>query len=252
MPWDPKQYLKFQSERFAPFDDLIALIHISPAMRTIDLGCGTGDLTLRLAELLPESDVLGVDSSEEMLAQARALARPGLRFEQRTIETVAGDWDLVFSHAALQWLDDHATLIPRLFQMVTAGGQLAVQVPSNHNHDSHVLIRETASEEPFRSALNGWTRIAPVVPIGEYAELLHASGAIDVTVFEKIYPHLLEDADAIADWVKGTALVPYLERLPDDLQEAFMQRYRDKLRARWPERPVFYPFRRTLFVAKRP
>src|SRR5258706_14521219 len=103
MPWDPAQYRKFESERFAPFDDLLAMLAIRPGMRVIDLGCGTGDLTARLAERLPESDVLGIDSSASMLAEAGRHAHPGLRFERREIEAIAGatgdrGWDLVFSH----------------------------------------------------------------------------------------------------------------------------------------------------------
>lgn len=252
MPWDPKQYLKFQSERFAPFDDLFALVVSRRAMRVVDLGCGTGELTALLAAKLRGSDVTGIDSSVEMLREARPLAVRRLRFEQQAIEDVRGQWDLVFSHAALQWVDDHEVLIPRVLSLVAPGGQLAVQIPSNHNHASHVLIRETAAEEPFRTALNGWTRLAPVLSIDAYAGILHAEGATDVVVLEKVYPHVLENAAAIADWVKGTALVPYLERLPANLREPFMARYRERLQAHFPESPVFYPFRRTLFVATRP
>jgi trans-aconitate 2-methyltransferase len=252
VPWDPAQYLKFQSERFAPFDDLFAMIDVRRGLRVVDLGCGTGELTARLAQKLLGSNVTGIDSSAEMLAQAQSLTGRRLRFEQQAIEDVRGEWDLVFSHAALHWVDGHDALIPRVLSLVAPGGQLAVQVPSNHNHDSHVLIRETASEEPFRTALGGWLRNAPVLAIDAYAEILYAHGAAGVTVFEKIYPHVLENSDAIADWVKGTALVPYLERLPADLREPFMVRYREKLRSRWPASPVFYPFRRTLFAATRP
>lgn len=96
MPWDPDQYRKFQSQRFAPFDDLFAMIDVRPGLRVVDLGCGTGELTARLAEQLPQSDTVGIDSSPEMLARARSLARPGLRFEQAAIDDVAGQWDLVF------------------------------------------------------------------------------------------------------------------------------------------------------------
>jgi trans-aconitate 2-methyltransferase len=252
MPWDPEQYRKFEGERFAPFADLFAMIAIRPGLRVIDLGCGTGELTARLAKELPESAVLGIDASAEMLVEANTLTRPGVRFEQRAIEDVNGTWDLVFSHAALQWVDDHDALIPRVFALVAPGGQLAVQIPSNHNHASHVLIRETAAEEPFCTALAGWTRAAPVLPIDAYASILRAEGATNVVVIEKVYPHVLENAAAIADWVKGTALVPYLERLPVDLCEPFMARYRGKLQDHFPESPVFYPFRRTLFVATRP
>jgi trans-aconitate 2-methyltransferase len=252
MPWNPDVYHKFQSERFAPVEDLLRLIRVREGLRVIDLGCGTGELTRRLADALPESEVVGVDSSAEMLLRAESLARPGLRFERRAIEDVAGEWNLVFSHAAIQWVDDHASLVPRLLSLVAPGGQLAIQLPSNHEHATHTIIIEIAREEPFRQALNGWTRRSPVLRIGEYAELLYRHGGRELVVFEKIYPHVLENAHALAEWTSGTALVPYFERLPLELHEPFLQAYRARLKARWPESPVFYPFQRTLFSAVRP
>ena len=85
--------------------------------------------------------------------------------------------------------------------------------------------------------------------LAAYADLLYQAGGRELTVFEKIYPHILADADALAEWTRGTALVPYLERLPPALHEPFLDRYRAALRARWPTGPVFYGFRRTLFAA---
>lgn len=251
MPWDPVQYEKFKKERAAPFEDLLAMIDVREGMSVIDLGCGPGPLTKRLADTFPGSDVLGIDSSQEMLEQASELARPGLRFEQRAIEDVDGEWDLVFTHAAIQWLKDHASLIPRLLSLVRPGGQLAVQLPSNFSHPTHILIDEVGAEEPFRSGLDGYVHRWGVLDVEEYAELLHASGGSDLTVFEKVYPHVLEDADALADWMSGTALVPYMERLPEELHEPFMDAYRVLLRTRFNAEPVFFGFRRILFVAKR-
>jgi trans-aconitate 2-methyltransferase len=251
MPWNPDTYHKFQSERAAPFEDLMALIKVRESLRVVDLGCGTGELTRKLADRLPGSDVTGIDNSPQMLERAAEHARPGLCFELGNIETVGGEWDLVFSHAAIHWVDDHRTLIPRLLSMLRPGGQLAVQMPSNHGHPTHMLIRELAQSEPFRTALGGWTRTIPVLGIEEYAELLYASSAVDIAVFEKIYPHILENADAMADWTSGTALVPYFERLTEPMKKTFMEEYRQRLRARWPSSPVFYGFRRTLFAAMR-
>lgn len=251
MPWDPNTYHKFQAERAAPFVDLLALVRVRPGRRVVDLGCGTGELTRRLADALPDSDVIGLDSSPQMLARAAEHARPGLRFIEGTIETAGGEWDLIFSHAALHWVPDHAALIPRLLALLRPGGQLAVQMPSNHNHLTHQLITTIAGEEPFVSALGGWHRDIPVLGIEAYADLLFAAGGRDLTVFEKIYPHVLADADALADWTSGTALVPYFERLPSALRDSFMDRYRARLRAACPGSPVFYGFRRTLFAATR-
>jgi trans-aconitate 2-methyltransferase len=256
VPWDPDRYHQFEKERSAPFFDLLALVERRPALSVIDLGCGTGELTARLADALPGADVTGLDRSPEMLARAQPLARPGLHFEQgdisdiaRDIATMRGQWDLIFSNAALQWVEDHNVLIPRLLASVRPGGQLVVQVPSNHTHPTHTLILELASEEPFQSALGGWRRISPVLPIEAYAELLYRHGASQITVFEKVYPHVLPDAGSLADWTSGTALVPYFERLTEDLRTLFIARYRARLAALWPTGPVFYPFRRTLFAA---
>lgn len=251
MAWEPERYEQFKQERYQPFEDLVALISVRRGLRVIDLGCGTGELTARLAALLPESDVLGVDSSAEMLGRAEALGRTGLRFERRAIEDVEGEWDLVFSHAAIQWVGDHASLVPRLLSMVAPGGQLAVQLPSNFSHPTHLLYEAAAHEEPFFSGLNRWERDWPVLPIDQYAELLYAAGANGITIFEKVYPHVLADADALADWMEGTALVPYRERLTAELYARFVNRYRQKLRERFPSRPVFFGFRRTLFAATR-
>ncbi len=252
MTWNPELYHRFERERALPFEDLVRLVDVRYGLTVVDLGCGTGELTLRLAETLPGSDVLGVDSSPQMLAQAAALARPGLRFELGRIESVTGPWDLVFSHAAVQWVDDHPTLIPRLLGLVRPGGQLVVQMPSNHDGFAHRAISETASESPFREALGGWTRRSPVLPIDQYAELLYAGGGRELTVFEKVYPHILADAAAVREWTRGTALLPYLERLPEPLHAPFLARYTARLQTRWPVGPVFYGFRRILFAARMP
>lgn len=252
MPWNPDRYHHFQTERFLPFDDLLALITVHPGLEVIDLGSGTGELTARLAGALPDSVVLGIDNSPEMLARAESHSRPGLRFELRAIEDVFGQFDLLFSHAALQWVPDHPTLFPHLLSLIRPGGQVAVQMPSNHAHPTHLLITETAAEPPFYEALDGWTRQSPVLSIEDYAQILFDAGMADIVVLEKVYPHVLPDADAILDWIRGTALVPYLERLPEDLTAPFLDRLRVRLHALYPQSPVFYGFRRILLSAHAP
>lgn len=251
MTWDPAVYETFKSEREAPFADLAGLIRVRSGMRVIDLGCGTGALTARLAAMLPESVVLGIDASAEMLAAAPT-AVPGLGFERRAIEQASGDYDLVFSHAALQWLDDHESLIPRVFALVAPGGQFAVQVPSNQDHPAHRVLGEVGAEEPFVTALGGWQRVSTVLGIERYAEILFGLGATGIVAMERVYPHVMADADALLHWARGTAMTPYIARLPDDLRAEFAERYREALWTRYPTGPVFYAFKRTLLAASRP
>jgi trans-aconitate 2-methyltransferase len=251
MPWDPNQYHKFQAQRSAPFYDLLALVDVRPGLKVVDLGCGTGELTRQLGDALPDSDVTGLDSSPQMLEKAAAYASPNLRFVQGDQAGLSGEWDLIFSNAALHWTENHAELISSLYQRLRPGGQIAVQVPSNHNHISHRIIRETASEEPFQTILNGFQRYVPVLSIDEYARLLFDCGADEITVFEKVYPHILEDSDAVVEWISGTACVPYFERLGEH-KEDFIGMIREKMHRELPHSPVFYPFRRTLFSARKP
>jgi trans-aconitate 2-methyltransferase len=226
-------------------------VELRPRLKAVDLGCGTGELTRRLADALPESTVLGIDSSPQMLARAQSVARAGLAFEPGNQADLTGTWDLIFSNAALQWTEDHEALIPHLYGRLAPAGQIAVQVPSNHTHISHRLIIQTAQEEPFRSVLKGFVRYAPVLPIDRYAQILFDAGAEQIVVFEKVYAHVLEDADAVVEWVSGTALVPYFERLGTE-KEAFLVVLRDRMRAAMPGSPVMYPFKRTLFSARKP
>lgn len=251
MPWNPDQYHKFQTERATPFFDLLKLVNIHPNLQVVDLGCGTGELTKHLAEILPTCKVLGIDQSAEMLEKAKTHTRPDLHFEQGDQTELKGTWDLIFSNAALQWSEKHEELIPNLFGKLNKNGQLAIQVPSNHMHISHQLIRQTAEEEPFKTALQGFNRHSPVLSIERYAEILFDCGAEGIIVAEKVYPHVLENSDAVLEWIKGTALVPYLERLGEQ-KEKFIKTIREKLQTALPGNPVFYPFKRTFLSAVKP
>jgi len=250
MPWNPDQYHKFQAERSAPFFDLLELVKVRTGLRVIDLGCGTGELTRRLVDTLPGSDVTGLDQSPQMLEKARQYADGNLHFVQGDQARLHDRWDLIFSNAALQWSDDHETLIPDLFSRLNPGGQRAVQAPSSHNHISHQTIRRVAAEEPFKSALKGYSREWPVLTIEQYAEILFKCGAEEITVLERVYPHVLENAGAVLEWIKGTALVPYLERIGGEM-DAFPGVIAERLNAAMPAAPVFYPFRRTFISAIR-
>ncbi len=252
MPWDPEQYHRFTQARFAPFSDLFALIHGRPGMSVVDLGCGTGELTVELARRLPESRVLGVDGSPRMLEKARAAGATGVTFEQGDLLDVAGEYDLVFSHAVLHWIDDHPALFPRLWSMVRPGGQIAFQIPANHRHPSHTCVLAAAAGEPFRSALGGWNRPSPVLEIDAYATLLDGLGGEEIVAMEKVYPVRLPCAADISEWTKGSTLVPWFERLPQALHEPFVARYRELLASALPMGPHFFTFRRILLAATKP
>ncbi|MFC3835232.1 MULTISPECIES: methyltransferase domain-containing protein [Deinococcus] len=255
MTWNPEQYHRFREARSAPARDLQAMIPAHDYGRIVDLGCGTGEQALELAQRFPGAAVLGLDSSAEMLARAQEHDAPNLTFEQADIRELNGSFDVIYSNAALQWLPDHPALLRNLWPHLNPGGMLAVQVPANHDHASHRLLTETA--EDFAAELGGFTRFgtaqgaSPVLTPARYAEVLDGLGALDITAISKIYPVVLDGADGIVDWTRGTALVPYLSRLSEADGQRFLAAYRARLRAEYPGDRVYYAFTRVLFVATR-
>lgn len=253
--WDPQQYDRFQAERSQPFWDLAGLLQPVDAPRLVDLGCGTGELTAQLHARIDARETLGIDNSRAMLDQAAQYSSDRVRFEFGDIATVdtdaVGTADIVFSNAAMQWLPDHEAVLSRWTTLLRPGGQLAVQVPSNADHPSHLLSAEVAAESPFVEAMGGTPPPDPVLGVLKpeyYAVILDRLGFGKQHVRLQVYGHTLGSTADVVEWVKGTSLTRFRKALADDaLFDEFVARYRRRLLDCLGEHsPFFYPFKRVL------
>jgi len=246
LSWDVDQYERFKSERAQPFRELAALIEPRSNMRVVDLGCGTGELTRELHEQLAASETLGIDSSESMLQKASPSAT--LHFQRGEIESFTSDrpFDLVFSNAALHWIPGHEHLFTNLMPLLAPHGQLAVQMPANHDHPSHRIAAEVAPS--FGIAPRTVNILAPE----SYAALLHRLGFARQHVRLQVYGHVLPSTRDVVEWTKGSTLTPYREALPSERYEEFLAEYTDRLVALLGDsRSYFYTFKRVLFWGAR-
>jgi trans-aconitate 2-methyltransferase len=252
--WNPATYLKFAGERLRPALDLIARIDMDAPGVIVDLGCGDGNVTRFLVERWPDSVVVGVDSSAEMLAEAR-VRQPDLAW----IEADLAAWipeqpaDILFSNAALHWLDDHRALFPRLAQGLRPGGILAVQMPRNHDQPSHRAMIEAVEAGPWRDRLRPCLRTRPVAPPDVYADIL-APVTSFMDIWETVYWHILEGDNPVVAWTRGTALRPLLAALDGEERAAFLGDYARRVERAYPRRDdgkTLFPFRRLFIVARR-
>lgn len=255
MAWDVAQYETYRDERARPFIDLVSRIPNARPRTVIDLGCGTGELTRGLLDRWPDARIVGVDNSAEMLAAAAPRAVEGrLRFVAGDARSYAADEpvDVLLSNAVLHWVPDHAPLLERLVAQLAPGGTLAVQMPSNFDAASHMLIAETAADGPWAAKLAGAAHHAAVHPLPWYGERLLAAG-LEVDAWETVYLHVLRGDDAVLEWVKGTALRPVLALLTAEERPRFLDAYGARLRAAYPrgEHGTLFPFRRMFFVARK-
>jgi trans-aconitate 2-methyltransferase len=252
--WNPNQYLKFAEERNQPCRVLVRSIQLQNPLKIIDLGCGPGNSTQFLRGRWPDASILGLDSSEEMIIEARKNYPQG----NWTLGDIA-DWkasepyDLVFSNATLQWLPYHARILPQLLQQVKPGGAFAFQVPANIHEKSHQLMRDLAAsrnwQHYFQQEIREWRVEKPEF----YYDVLSPL-AKRIDLWQTEYFHVLPDPKAIVEWYKGSGLRPFLDALPENRQENFLADYLQLIEKAFPRQAngnVLFPFLRLFVVAYR-
>lgn len=255
--WDPDQYARFEAERDRAALDLLLRLPDDLEPREIwDLGCGAGQHAALLKRRHPQSAVHGLDASPDMIARARS-RREDVDWRVGDIAAWAPERpvDLIFANASLHWLADHAILFPRLAAALAPGGALAVQMPMAHGTVHHGLLREVAADGPWAASLASVARMPPLLSTVEYYGRL-ADSCDRIDVWTTTYLHALTGDDAVLEWMRGTALRPYLGALGVAGIDAdpFLAALGDRLAAAFPRRPdgvTLMPFPRLFLVARR-
>jgi len=233
--WSAEQYLKFEDERTRPSRDLLAQIPLAAPRKAVDIGCGPGNSTALLVERWPNAAIMGTDTSADMLRQARE------RLPKQTfVEANVAHWvppantDVLFANAIFQWVPDHLRQLQRLLGALPAGGALAVQMPDNLDEPSHVMMREVAHAGPWRETLADAARARDVLPKpGAYYDALRPL-CQRIEIWHTIYNHVLADATAIVEWVKGTGLKPFVDPLEPAERKEFVREYTARVAAAYP------------------
>jgi trans-aconitate 2-methyltransferase len=257
--WNPGLYQKFGDQRLRPGLELMDRINCVAPGLVYDLGCGGGQLTRAIAARWPAAQVIGVDHSKEMLAQAASKSGP-----VQWLEADLREWrpqappDLIYSNATLQWIEGHHEFLPRLAAMLNVGGTLAVQMPLSWGLPSHRLMRAVLDEgdadgsgplgrkELRCSVARKWVEEAET-----YYNLL-AGRCKHIDIWETEYLQILTGEDPVLEWVKGTGLRPVLNGLDGAQRKIFLKAYSRRLRQAYPSRgdgATLYPFRRLFIVA---
>jgi trans-aconitate 2-methyltransferase len=219
----------------------------------IDLGCGDGAVGPALAGRFAGRRLVGVDSSSAMLGKAADKGYAAL------VEADIARWEpesapgLIFSNAALNWVPDHAVLMPRLAGMLARGGLLAVQMPRQGEAPSHRLLREVAERlYPDRIRVEP----SPVMAGGDYARMLMPLG--ELRAWSTDYLQILEpvaDGHPVRAFTESTAMRPFVKDLSPEEARSFVAAYDEALSFAYrplPDGRVLFPFTRVFFILERP
>jgi len=252
--WDPTQYHRYSDLRLRPALDLFARISVDSPVLVHDIGTGGGEIARLATVRWPSAQVVGSDSSIEMLEQAR-VEPSAVEWQRLDIAEwqPAAEHDVIYSNAVLHWLPDHGELFPRLVGGLRDGGQLAVQMPMSWWQPSHQSIRASLRElgTAEGDALADSMEEPNVNQPSFYwdAIRLHVS-ALDI--WETTYHQVLTGEGPVFDWVSGSILRPVFARLPAEQLDRFSAICREKLLSDYPQRPdgtTLFPFHRLFIVA---
>ena len=253
--WSARQYLKFEDERTRPPRDLLAQVPLQKPRRVVDLGCGPGNSTELLVERYPDSEVIGLDSSPDMLRKARERL-PKHKFVEADITTwsPAPGTDLLFSNAVMQWLPDHTMVLRRLLEALAPGGVLAVQMPDNTREPALVFQGEVGASGPWADHPEIKAGTRPDLPSVEaYYDLLKPVCS-HIDIWHSVYNHIMASPAAIVEWFKGSSLQPFLSPLDAAAREQFLAAYTKKIAGAYKPRAdgkVLLKFPRLFIVAVR-
>lgn len=253
--WSAAQYVKFEDERTRPARELLARVPLASVASAVDIGCGPGNSTELIAVRYPAAKIIGVDSSAEMLVAARQRL-PAATFAEADAATwsPSAPVDLIFANAVFQWVPDHIEVVARLMGSLRPGGAIALQVPDNQQEPSHVAMRATAAEGAWAAKFKTPIAREVIPPVEAYYDRLAPISA-HVDIWRTIYHHVLADIPAIVEWVKGTGLRPFLDRLDAAERPAFIAAYQAKLAEAYPARidgRVLFRFPRLFVLAVKP
>lgn len=251
--WNPEAYLKFEKERTQPSRDLAARIEARQPRSAVDIGCGPGNSTAVLAARWPGAEIVGVDSSPEMIKKAAEEYPHG-----RWILADASSWqpertfDVVFSNATIQWIPDHATLIPRLYGMANPNGALAIQVPANNSSPLHLALLSVTQRSEWNSRFKKGDDAITYNSEEYYYDLL-APLSERIELWRTTYYHILESHQNLIDWYSTTGMKVYLSRLENEQDELqFKRQVLEECRPHYPvqrDGRILFPFKRIFMIA---
>jgi trans-aconitate 2-methyltransferase len=253
--WSARQYLKFEDERTRPPRDLLAQVPLRQPRLVVDLGCGPGNSTEVLAQRFPQSQIVGLDSSPDMLRKARERL-PQYKFIEADVATWKPEpgTDVLFSNAVMQWLPDHTSVMRRLLESLAPGGVLAVQMPDNTREPALRFQREVGESGPWSN--HPEIKAAPrddLPPVEAYYDLLKPVCS-HIDIWHTVYNHVMAAPQAITEWFKGSSLQPFLSPLDAPAREKFLAAYTQKIVGAYKPRhdgKVLLRFPRLFIVAVR-
>jgi len=226
--WDASDYEKHSKVQQLWAKELITRLNPAKTDDVLDLGCGDGKITAEIAGQLAEGSILGIDSSESMIALAEkkypSSVHANLRFELMNVTalTFEDQFDCVFSNAALHWVKDHRPVLEGIYSSLRSTGRMMLQMGGKGNAGQLVsVIDHMIDGGKWGRYFTDFEFPYGFFEPGEYSQLLEKAGFV-VKRAELIPKDMMHDGiNGLKGWIRTTWL-PYIECIPSEEKESFI------------------------------
>lgn len=232
--WNATDYAKNSSNQYEWAKELIPKLKLNGTESVLDIGCGDGKVTALLATYLPNGRVVGIDSSDEMIATARKTFphchNPNLTFLRMDARelTFREQFDVAFSNASLHWIIDHQTVLSCVHDSLDKNGRLLFQMAGKGNaQDVIAVVEELISEEDCKPYFKNFTFPYGFYGPEEYKKWL-ADAHFKAERVELIPKEMhLQGIGGLIGWIRTTWL-PFTERIPPEFRDNFIGEIADR------------------------
>jgi trans-aconitate methyltransferase len=208
--------------------ELIAQFNLRGDERILDVGCGDGKVTAEIARAVPHGVAAGIDASPQMIEFARKTFLPeefpNLKFcvmDAREIH-ITDKFDLVFSNAALHWVENHRAFLRGAASVLCPGGRLVVSCGGKGNaQEVFVAARPEMRLKRWRGFFRGMGRPYFFYSPEDYEKWLPRFGFKTHRIRLAPKDAAYNGVEGFAAWMRTTWL-PYVQRVPEDLREEFI------------------------------
>ena len=220
--WDAATYQRLSAPLEAMGRDVLWRLRLDGDETVLDAGCGTGRVTAVLAERLPRGRVIAVDGSPAMVAEAKKRLPDSVDVQEQDLLELHVDEpvDAIVSTATFHWIGDHDRLFAQLARALKPGGRLVAQCGGEGNVAAVKQAGfELATREPFAEHLDGWSGDWNFQSPEATEHRLEQAGYTDVWTWET---RVAVDVDDVAGYLGAICLGSFLERLPEELHDEFI------------------------------
>jgi len=222
--FDGEKYRKASALQKEWGTKIISKLNLTGSETILDLGCGDGILTEKLAQLVPKGKVIGIDASQGMIEIAKELKRNNLIFKVMNINKInfKNEFDLIFSNSTLHWIKDHEKLITNCFEALKPNGMIRFNFAGKRNisHFSKV-IREVMGYLKYKKYFTNYEWPWYMPNINEYKNLINRFNFRGVKVWEENADRYYQEFDEIMKWIDQPVIVPFLKCVDEKDKKEF-------------------------------